>query len=90
MAQLHALNDDGGRAAAAIADGRSAQRCIVLVQDVDEGGHDARTGHADGVSQRHRAAVDVHTVRVQAKQLRSAFKSAATQRGKERQKEQKR
>ena len=70
--RLHPLDDDGRGAAAAVADGGAADVLAVVLEEVREGGHDARAAAADGVAKRHRSAKDVHLLVRNLHQLHAA------------------
>eukprot|EP00308_Calcidiscus_leptoporus_P013661 CAMPEP_0119401342 /NCGR_PEP_ID=MMETSP1334-20130426/142322_1 /TAXON_ID=127549 /ORGANISM="Calcidiscus leptoporus, Strain RCC1130" /LENGTH=204 /DNA_ID=CAMNT_0007425257 /DNA_START=255 /DNA_END=870 /DNA_ORIENTATION=+ len=67
--RLAPLDDNGRRAAAAVADASNAIPPVPLPQHVDQRDQDPRPTAANGVSQRHSAAIHVHLVGGQAEQL---------------------
>src|SRR5690606_36383098 len=56
----HDLQRDGGGLAPADADGRDAALESAVVERIDEGDEDARTGGTDGMAEGARSAVHVH------------------------------
>src|SRR6476661_4582270 len=57
-----ALDDHGHALAAADAHRLDAERLVRLLEAVDQGGHDAGTGHAERVTEGDRPTVDVELV----------------------------
>jgi hypothetical protein len=66
---LQALNDEGAGAASPVADACAAHLAALLLQDVDERGHDPGTAAAEGVADGDASAVDVDVGAVEAEQL---------------------